>query len=201
MYGQRCQDRDGVTKPVKKDETGTTAASSSKSSTAAPSAEESKELDEDKLNQQKLKDLRKIKPVKDQKKTKMSAKNMYHESFFFKILGLMDFYSSLACISPAALALVQQFANPHKLNILIQLLIAGHSRGKIIVLRIFQDLMKLDFPTEIFDRAVTISSKAAENGQGNTLEAELNELLKTESALDLSQVTFFKLIYAMILKC
>ena len=79
-----------------------------------------KDLDEEKRSLQKLKDLRKVKKeAGNQKKTKMTVKNMYHESFFFKILGLMDFYSSLACISPAALALVQQFADPNKLNILI----------------------------------------------------------------------------------
>ena len=100
-------------------------------------------------------ELRQIKKeVKD--KSRPSMKNMYHESFLFKILGMMEFYTSLALVSPAALALVQQFADPAKLNILIQLLVGGLSRGKIIILRVFQDLMKLDFPTEIFDKAVNI---------------------------------------------
>jgi hypothetical protein len=62
--------------------------------------------------------MRKIKPAAN-KKSKLTTKNMYHESFFFKILGLMDFYSSLALVSPAALALVHQFADPRKLNILV----------------------------------------------------------------------------------
>ena len=70
------------------------------------------------LSVEKLLEMRKIKPVAT-KKSKLSNKNMYHESFFFKILGLMDFYSSLALISPAALALVHQFADPRKLNILV----------------------------------------------------------------------------------
>ena len=105
-------------------------------------------------------ELRQIKKeVKD--KSRPSMKNMYHESFLFKILGMMEFYTSLALVSPAALALVQQFADPAKLNILIQLLVGGLSRGKIIILRVFQDLMKLDFPTEIFDKAVNISCDRA----------------------------------------
>ena len=41
------------------------------------------------------------------------------------------------------------------------------SKGKIIVLRIFQDLMKLDFPIEILDKAVDISVKKAASGSGN----------------------------------
>ena len=78
--------------------------------------EEEKDLEQ--LSLEKLLEMRKIKPVAT-KKSKLTTKNMYHESFFFKILGLMDFYSSLALVSPAALALVHQFADPRKLNILV----------------------------------------------------------------------------------
>lgn len=87
--------------------------------------------------EQKLKGMRSIKVAAAENKNKLSNKNMYHDSFFFKILGMMDFYSSLALISPAALSLVQEFADPRKLNLLVQLLIGGLSRGKFIVLRIF----------------------------------------------------------------
>lgn len=124
---------------------------------------------------------------------------MYHSTFFFKILGMMDFYTSLALTSPATLALVQQFADPNKLNILVQFLVGGLARGKIIVLRIFQDLMKLDFPTEIFDRAVEISSKRAAGETANQIDIEVSEHLKHTPKLDLSQVPFFRMIYSMIL--
>ena len=125
---------------------------------------------------------------------------MYHETFLFKILGMMDFYSSLSKASPSSLAFVQQFANPQKLNILIQLLMGCLSKGKIIILRIFQDLMKLDFPIEILDKAVNISVKNAEAGSGNKLDEEVAKLLEYESNLDLSNLPFIKLIYNMILK-
>ena len=49
--------------------------------------------------------LRKVRKEVKQK-SKFSLKNMYHESFFFKILGLMDFYTSISQVSPAALAFV-----------------------------------------------------------------------------------------------
>ena len=96
--------------------------------------EEVKSAEQVTLN--KLAELRKIKKEVTAK-SKLSMKNMYHESFFFKILGMLDYYTSLALVSPAALALVQQFADPIKLNILIQLLVGGLSRGKIIILRVF----------------------------------------------------------------
>lgn len=165
-------------------------------------AESEKVKSADEVIFEKLKELRKSKPkVAQLKKQKITIKNLYHESFFFRILGLMDFYTSLAQVSPAALALVQQFADPKKLNILLQFLIGSVSRGKIIVLRIFQGLMKLDFPIEIFDRAIEISCKNADNGEScNPLDAELKEYMSTSSKLDLSQVPFFKLIYSMILR-
>ena len=67
------------------------------------SAEESK--DEDAILMHKLMQLRKVRKEVKQK-SKFSLKNMYHESFFFKILGLMDFYTSISQVSPAALAFV-----------------------------------------------------------------------------------------------
>ena len=162
----------------------------------APALEEVK--DQDAIPAARLAELRKIKKEQT-KKSKLTLKSLYHESFFFRILGLMDFYTSLALASPAALALVQQFADPRKLNILVKFLAGGLSRGKIIVLRIFQALMKLDFPTEIFDRAVEISCKNAASGSGHALDIALSSHVKTNCTLDLSNVPFLKLIYSMIL--
>ena len=73
---------------------------------------------EQEIAMSKLNELRKIKQV-GKATSKLSMKNMYHDSFFYKILGMMDYYTSLALISPASLALVQQFADPQKLNILV----------------------------------------------------------------------------------
>ena len=46
--------------------------------------------------------------------------------------------------------------------------------------------MKLDFPTEIFDRAVEISCKRADSENPNLLDAELKEHMAISPALDLS---------------
>ena len=154
----------------------------------------------DELLLEKLKEMRKVKPKVEQKKKKIPLKHLYHSSFFYKILGIMDFYSSLAQVSPAALALVQQLADPRKLNVLLQFMIGSLSRGKIIALRILQALMKLDFPIEIFDRAVEISCKNAQKENCNPLDLEVKEFIDSKSKLDLSTVPFFKLIYSMILK-
>jgi len=53
----------------------------------------------------KLFELRKVKR-EAAKKSSVSLKHMYHDSFFFKLLGLIDFYTSLAQVSPAALSFV-----------------------------------------------------------------------------------------------
>ena len=73
------------------------------------------------------------------------------------MLGLLDYYSSLALVSPSTVAFVQFFVDPDILNQLFQLLTGGLSRGKVLILRILQNVMKLDIPTEIFDRAIAIS--------------------------------------------
>lgn len=117
--------------------------------------EESKDLENQ--SEQKLLALRKIKVTEVAKKSNFSTKNMYHETFLFKILGMIDFYSSLSRASPASLAFVQKFADPQRLNLLIQLLMGCLTKGKIIILRIIQDLMKLDFPFEILDHAIDVS--------------------------------------------
>ena len=70
----------------------------------AASNEESKDLENQ--SEQKLLALRKIKVTEVAKKSNFSTKNMYHETFLFKILGMIDFYSSLSRASPASLAFV-----------------------------------------------------------------------------------------------
>jgi len=39
--------------------------------------------------------------------------------------------------------------------------------------------MKLDFPSEIFDRAVEISEKAASKGSGNAIDNEIKNYLQS----------------------
>ena len=53
---------------------------------------------------EKLTELKNIRP--DEKDQKMSLKYMYQENFLLKILGLLDFYTSLALTSPSALAFI-----------------------------------------------------------------------------------------------
>ena len=155
--------------------------------------EEVKSAEQVTLN--KLAELRKIKKEVTAK-SKLSMKNMYHESFFFKMLALLDFYTSMALVSPAALAFVQQVSDPSNIQVLVQLLVLGVSRNKITVLRILQNLMKLDFPTEIFDRAIDLCVKDASE---NIFCREIATYLSKNSSLTLGNVPFFKLIYSMIL--
>ena len=117
----------------------------------------------------------------------MPLKHMYNEAFLLKILGLLDFYTSSALTSPSALAFIHQIADPRKLNVLVKLLVGGVSRGKTLVLRILQDLMKLDFPTEIFDGAIRISQKKIAEGSltAESIDERLVGLLTSESSLDL----------------
>ena len=63
------------------------------------------------------------------------------------------------------------------LNVLIKFLIGGLSKGKILILRIFQDLMKIDLPTEILDKAVEISCKNSTIESPNSLDVEVNEII------------------------
>jgi len=58
--------------------------------------------------------------------------------------------------------------------------------------------MRLDFPTEIMDRALEISVKKA--ATGDSLDRELSSHLANACSFDLSSLPFFKLIYSMILQ-
>ena len=60
--------------------------------------------------------------------------------------------------------------------------------------------MRLDIPTEIFDRAIEISEEKVSDGNSNLLEDELSQLMSSNSGLDLANTPFFKLLYTMILR-
>ena len=158
------------------------------------------EASEEQLAKSTLDRLRKVKAPTAAKKHNIGLKNLYHDSFFHRLLGMMDFYAGLAQVSPSALALVEQFADPEKLNLLVKFLIAGLSAGRLLILRIFQGLMKLDFPSEILDRAVEISCRKAKVDTPDPVDVKVAELVNLDTKLDLSQLAFFKMIYSMILK-
>ena len=72
----------------------------------------------------------------------------------------------------------------------------------MIILRIFQDLMRLDFPTEVLDRAIEMSRRAAEAGSGNMLESEIRDIVHSKDTLaaEFSQMPFFQVVFSLILR-
>ena len=85
--------------------------------------------------------------------------NLYQESFLLRILGMLEFYCSLAIHSPAALAMIKHLSNPEKLSSLIRLLTFGTPKMKVIVLKIFTSLVRMEIPHEIFDKSVSVCMK------------------------------------------
>jgi hypothetical protein len=54
-------------------------------------------------------------------------------------------------------------ANPVRLNLLLQLLFGASVPTRIKALRIVEDLLKLGFPSEIFDKALEISERESKS--------------------------------------
>ena len=92
--------------------------SSSKPKASDKNAEEEQEIPE---IEKKMNELRQLKAPKKESGAKAAIffQNMYQKSFFIKIVGLLDFYTSLAQSSPAVLALIKSVVNPRRLNLLL----------------------------------------------------------------------------------
>ena len=126
----------------------------------------------------------------------VGLKNLYHETFLLRIVSMLDFYCSLAVNSPSTLAMVHKVSDPAKLNTLVRLLICGLPRMKMIVLKIFQNLLKLEIPLEILDKAVSICMQGEADDDPEV--SEIKQLMENKTTLNLDQTPFFKMIYNLL---
>lgn len=74
--------------------------------------------------------------------------------------------------------------------------------SKLTILSILANLIALDIPIEILDKAVGASLKDSENQASSerTLDGRVATLFKRESSLDLSHMPFLKVLYSLILQ-
>lgn len=126
---------------------------------------------------------------------------MYSKMFLQKILGQLDFFVSLAQISTPTFELLQSQLVPEKLSILIRMMIASSS-SNLTVLSILENLIALDIPIEILDKAVneSLSDSETQSSSEKALDKRVATLLKRDSSLDLSHMPFLKVLYSLILQ-
>ena len=76
---------------------------------------------------------------------------MFTETSLFRIIKQLDLLSTLSDESEDSYQIVQRFSNPHNLRNIIELTVEASPQNQIIVLRILQQILKLDLPQEILD--------------------------------------------------
>jgi hypothetical protein len=91
---------------------------------------------------------------------------------------MLDFFFGLAECSPRALGLVQSVSLPHHLQYLIELSVEGMPQIQIVVQKLFQSMMRLDLPSEVYEEAVTLAkSRNVETSALGFVENEVNRVL------------------------
>ena len=91
---------------------------------------------------------------------------LYHESFLRRLLRYLDVFTSVAALEwstnsetlqnkegSAVLALLKKVAAPEHIAVLLSLLVYSSPRSKMIVLRILESLIKVQWSAEIFEQA------------------------------------------------
>ena len=66
----------------------------------------------------------------------------------------------------------------------------------MLVLKIFQNLLKISVPYEVLDKSVIICmEKAKREGEANVELMKLKQIMETKTEFNIDQTPFFKLIY------
>lgn len=81
---------------------------------------------------------------------------IYAETFLGRLLRLVELFSNVASISEQPLSMVQRVANPFHLTCLLNLLLISSPRSKITVLKIIQNLIRVEIPSEVFEETTSI---------------------------------------------
>jgi len=82
---------------------------------------------------------------------------LYSGSFLMKLLHLLEMFTSITSsgVSPNLLSMMQKVATPEQLRILLNLLVYAPPRTKFTVIKILNDLLKMQLPFEIFEETVS----------------------------------------------
>jgi hypothetical protein len=79
------------------------------------------------------------------------------------MLGNIEFIASLAYLSPKLQQQsLKKLVTTPNIELLLRLMLNGSAKTKLLILRIFQAILKLDIPMEILDKAVEACEKADE---------------------------------------
>jgi hypothetical protein len=118
---------------------------------------------------------------------------LYSESFLRRMLRLIEVFTSVAALEwgdkekPTnidgchILELLEKVATPAQIATLLKLLVYSSPRSKIIVLRILENLTRVNWKPEIFDKGVELFVKDKES-YGYDLMYKINPTWKIEGA-------------------
>jgi len=103
---------------------------------------------------------------------------VYAETFLGRLLRLVEVFSSIASVSEQPLAMVQRVANPFHLTCLLNLLLISSPRSKITVLKIIQNLIRIEIPSEIFEETTNICMQHQSEKTAHFFEAMKDQRIK-----------------------
>lgn len=91
------------------------------------------------------------------------AKSLYRETWLLRLLRLVELFSSISRESQHPLVMIRKVASPAHISKLLKLLIYASPNVKLIVLKIIENLVRINLPNELFNEAVmmTCNNKAA----------------------------------------
>ena len=115
-----------------------------------------------------------------------------------RIVGLLDFFFSLAEISPRALDLVAPALFPKTLQYLIELSVEGMPQIQILCHKLFQSMLRLEIPGQVFEDAVTLAKNRKVNNDLGQVQNEVARLLNQTNAVKFESSSFLQLIYSKI---
>jgi len=136
-----------------------------------------------------------MKEKADKARAPESLHQLYQESFLQRLLRLVEFFSSVAVDNSDALSMIQRIANPQQLQTLLRLLISGTPKVKVVVLKVLQNLIKLDIPVEIFEHAVELCNSDSED----SATREVRRILDISSCVDFKDCHFLRLLFNYLL--
>ena len=77
----------------------------------------------------------------------------------FRLLKLVELFTSIAECSEKPLSMVQRVANPYHMSSLLNLFLLSSPQVKIVVLKIIQHIITIKIPAEVFEEAVQLLTR------------------------------------------
>ena len=109
---------------------------------------------EDNAEEEEVKDKVKEKVEEKENKEIEKLKKIYEDKYVTRFLKLIEIFTSIASSQSGVLGMVLKVATPEELTILVDLLVYAPPRHGLSILKIIDNLIRVNIPHELFDESV-----------------------------------------------